>query len=410
LKVLFVNDYGTPSGGAEILTFALRDALRQRGHDARLLTTRARPLPLPLESDYSCFGTTSRMRGVVQSLNPWAARTLRRVLAAFDPDVVHVRMFLTQLSPLVLPELRDRPSLLHVETARSICPVGSKLLPDGRLCSAHYGWVCRGCVPAQDWPLLMMQMALWRRWRGVFDRIVANSHWTRRRLEDDGVPVDEVLWNGVPLAPPRAALARVPTLAFAGRLAPEKGLEVLLQAFRRVRETLPDARLVVAGDGPERDALAQRVVALGLDGHVERLGHLPRRELDARLGSAWVQVVPSLWEEPFGLVAAEAMMRGVAVVASDAGGLAEIVEDGRTGRLVRRGDPAALAEALLDVLSDRALAERMGRAGRARGLAHFDEERCVDRFVEIYEELAARPGSRQQEVSPLRLVPRGGRP
>jgi glycosyltransferase involved in cell wall biosynthesis len=93
------------------------------------------------------------------------------------------------------------------------------------------------------------------------------------------------------------------------------------------------------------------------------------------------------------------MMRGVAVVASDAGGLSEIVEDGRTGRLVRRGDPGALAEALLGILSDRELAERMGRAGRERALAHFDEERYVDRFVAIYEELLARPGARRAAAS-----------
>ncbi len=399
MKILIVSDYGTRSGGAEILTLVLRAALRRRGYDVRLLTSRAQPLPLPVEADYLCFGTTSRMRGVVQSLNPFAARALRRVLAAFDPDIVHVRMFLTQLSPLVLPELRGRPSLLHVETVRTICPTGSKLLPSGETCSVRYGWVCRGCLTAQDWPLLMMQMALWRRWRGAFDRIVANSRWTRRRLEADGVPVDEVVWNGVPVVPPRAAPAPVPTLAFAGRLAPEKGLDLLLHAFRRVRERLPEARLVIAGDGPERDAVARQVSALALDGHVESLGHRPREELDAQLGSAWVQAVPSIWEEPFGLVAAEAMMRGVAVVASDAGGLAEIVEDGRTGRLVRRGDPDALAEALLEILSDRGLAERMGQAGRVRALAHFDEARYVDRFVEIYAELLARRTSRGVRAS-----------
>ncbi len=399
MKILLVSDYGTPSGGAEIMTLALRAALRQRGHDARLLTTRAQPLPIPVEGDYFCFGTTSRMRGVVQTANPFAARALHRTLSVFDPDVVHVRMFLTQLSPLVLPALRGRPTLLHVETVRIICPSGSKLLPSGETCSTRCGWVCRGCLPAQDWPLLMMQMALARRWRAVFDRIIANSHWTRRRLEEDGVPVDDVVWNGVPVVPPRAAPAPVPTVAFAGRLAPEKGLDVLLQAFRRVRERLPEARLVIAGDGPMRDAVAQRVTALGLDGHVECLGHHPRAELDARLGGAWVQAVPSLWEEPFGLVAPEAMMRGVAVVASDAGGLAEIVEDGRTGRLVRRGDPDALAEALLGILSDRELAERMGRAGRERALAHFDDAHYVDRFVEIYHELLTHPGSRRDRAS-----------
>jgi glycosyltransferase involved in cell wall biosynthesis len=107
--------------------------------------------------------------------------------------------------------------------------------------------------------------------------------------------------------------------------------------------------------------------------------------------------VPSRWDEPFGLVAAEAMMRGTAVVVSDAGGLAEQVTEGETGCRVPAGDAAALADALERVLSNRGLAERLGARGREHALANFTLEVYTDRMIEIFDRViadAARPGAR----------------
>ena len=106
MRVLLVNDYGTPAGGAEIVTLTLRDALRTLGHDARLLTSSAGLSRNDARPDYVCSGTTSRARALVQTVNPHAVRVLRRVLSEFAPEVVHVRMFLTQLSPWILRALR----------------------------------------------------------------------------------------------------------------------------------------------------------------------------------------------------------------------------------------------------------------------------------------------------------------
>jgi len=117
------------------------------------------------------------------------------------------------------------------------------------------------------------------------------------------------------------------------------------------------------------------------------LGHLSHPEMECLFDGAWVQTVPSLWAEPFGLVAVEAMMRGTAVVASDSGGLSEIVQHGRTGFLIPTGNIRALAEALLLLLKDRGLAEQMGEAGHEIALARFNETAYVDSFVQLYQTL-----------------------
>jgi Glycosyltransferase Family 4 len=171
VKILLVNDYAVPQGGAEILILNLREALRARGHDARLFASNAGENSSGNLADYTCPGTTSRLRTLLQSANPCAATELPRVLAGFRPDVVHVQMFLTQLSPLILPLLRSVPSLYHVVWYRPICPLGTKLLPDRSSCYSPPGAVCyrTGCLPVLDWVPLMFQMKLSRRWRPVFD-------------------------------------------------------------------------------------------------------------------------------------------------------------------------------------------------------------------------------------------------
>jgi len=243
MKILLVNDYATPTGGAELSAVALRDGLRQRGHDARIFASSAGPPGASSVADYECLGTTSYLRTLLQTANPWAFRKLRRVLVEFQPDIVHVKIFLTQLSPLILPLLRDVPSLYHVVWYRPICPLGTKMLPDGTTCTVRAGAVCyyNHCLPLRDWLPLMAQMRLWRRWRGVFDLIVANSEAVKGRLIAEGIEPVEVIRSGVPIQPARPPLSSPPTVAFAGRLVREKGADLLVRAFSKIAAQIPAA-------------------------------------------------------------------------------------------------------------------------------------------------------------------------
>ena len=157
------------------------------------------------------------------------------------------------------------------------------------------------------------------------------------------------------------------------RLAPEKGIDVLLSAMER----LPDARLLVAGDGPERNELeASAGKNVAFLGFVE--------DIPALLERAALVVVPSR-SEGLGLSALEAMAAGKPVVASRIGGLCEVVVHGETGLLVPPGDPEALAEALKSLLADPARARKMGEAGRARVRAEFDVQAMREKTRAVWE-------------------------
>ena len=397
MRVLLLNDYGTPTGGPDWQMFAIRRGLRARGHQARLLTSSVGVAPERAPSDpgdairpdATCFGTRSSLQKLTQAANPFAWQAVRKELADHPPDVVHVRMFLYQLSPLVLSLFADVPVVYQAATYKTICPKGTKVLPDGAPCAHPPGRVCHseGCLTARSWPLFMAQLALLARGSGHIDRIVAISRQMKDRLEAEGIPRVHVIPNGVRERPARPPLREPPTVAYAGRLVPEKGVEELLRAVALLRRSVPGLRLLVLGDGPQRRELEALADRLGLVDAVEFRGRLGRDAMEETLDRAWVQAVPSRWAEPFGNVATEAMMRGTAVLASRTGGLAEIVLDGETGILVPAGAVEPLAEALRSIVTDRQLAERMGRRGRKRALAEYSEDLCVERFIRLYESI-----------------------
>ena len=396
MRVLILHDFGRRIGGAEHLSLLLRDALRARGHEARLLSSDAdvmrRDVALPVEADATFPGVTGPLQRLTRVANPIAARALRREIADFRPDVVHVRMFLEQFSPLALPELAGTPALLHVVNYLPICPVDTKVLPDGSPCHYRPGLACHraGCLPWLGGVRVAAQHGLMRRHFGVFGDVVANSRWVMGKLRADGLRCDGHVWNGVPDRPARPPLSGPPTVGFAGRLVAYKGVDVLVRAWPAVLARVPGARLVVAGDGPERGELQRLSTQLGVAGAVEFAGHLAQSDLEPLMARAWVQAVPSTWEEPFGLVCAEAMARGTAVVASASGGLAEQVDPGVTGLLAPPGDVAAWGAVLGDLLSDRPRCESLGAAGRERARSLLTHERFVDAFLGRYDALLGR--------------------
>jgi D-inositol-3-phosphate glycosyltransferase len=236
---------------------------------------------------------------------------------------------------------------------------------------------------------------------GAADRIVAanvveRAHlvWyygaTAERVAVIPCGVDTDLFQ--PMARPTAKdlleLGPEPLLLYVGRLDPIKGLETLLQAMTRLDGS---ARLLIIGgdqDDPETgraSRLRERVAALGLAGRVRLLGAQPQRRLRLFYAAAEATVMPSYYES-FGMVALEAMACGCPVVASRVGGLTTTIKDGVTGQLVPEGDPAALAEALGELLGDRQKRDRLGDEA-----AHWAAEHrwpCVAEAVcKLYSEL-----------------------
>lgn len=187
------------------------------------------------------------------------------------------------------------------------------------------------------------------------------------------------------------ARAETPLLVCWSRLRRYKSTDVAVRAFARVREELPDARLLIIGRGPDEERLRRLVGRLGLDGAAEFSGFMEHEDLVHALHRAHVFLNPSP-KEGWGLTVVEAGACGLPTVASDRPGLRDSVRDGETGALVPYGDEAAFAREALTLLRDPELLRRRSEAARAWARS-FSWERCVEESLVVFDQVAGRAGA-----------------
>lgn len=243
----------------------------------------------------------------------------------------------------------------------------------------------------------------------------ANSRYTAESFAP-GDPAISVTYNPLDLerfdtralttAGARAALdlpQGVPLLGVVAQITPWKGQVDVVRALPAIRQAVPDARLVLAGSAKFVSAgtrfdnrsylrmLESEVARLGLEQAVHFIGE--RSDVPALLRGLDVLVMAS-WEEPFGRIAAEAMAMGTATVATSVGGPPEFIVDGRTGVLVAPRDPAAVADAVIDLLQDRAKRERIARDGRSAARARFSLGAYARDLTDVYARMLPPAGRR----------------
>ena len=223
------------------------------------------------------------------------------------------------------------------------------------------------------------------------DAILVGSNYMRQLLVRGGIPAD-----AISILPPvllRSPLSPVlypedsRTILFAGRLAPEKGLHMLIQALASVKG---EWELVVAGEGEERERYEALCTELGLRDRVRFKGWLSQKEMAASYEACACAVVPSLWPEPFGRIGPEAFIRGRPVVAFATGGIQDWLEHGIDGYLSPAGDIGQLALGIQKLLDTPELRTEMGRRAREKAIADWDASTHVSRLVNVFEAVRVR--------------------
>ncbi|HEX9800342.1 MAG TPA: glycosyltransferase family 4 protein [Thermoanaerobaculia bacterium] len=349
MRVLIVTDWMRHAGGAERYVADLRRGLAAAGNEVRLLTSSAGSAAEGT-ADHVAWASEARwVQSVEQIVNLPAAATVRRTVRDFAPEIVLVNMFANHLSPAIFAALGGAPTFLAVTDFKLVCPVFSKILPDGTTCREPEGMAClrRRCVGLPHWLRDRPRYALMRRVVRRVEGVFACSETVRIELARNGVESEVI---ALPVDPPgegfRRRPAAKPLFVFSGRLAAQKGVFELAAAFARLRTEAPTARLRFVGDGPDRGALERRLAELGVGEAVDFTGWVTRESVEEHLADAWAAVAPTRGPEPLGMVALEAIVRGIPVVATRGGGFLETVAEGVTGLLVADGDVDALCGAL----------------------------------------------------------------
>lgn len=364
VRILILHNAYAHVGGEDRVVAAESAALRARGHEVQLCIRDSAALH------------ASKLRGAAETLltlhNPDASRELERALSELRPDLVHVHNLFPRWGLSALRSLaRTRvPVVQTLHNFRWLCAPAIRLR-DGHDCAlcerGNFESAVRfACMHKSRAVSAAYALALsLNRKTGLAEESVARficvSEFVRDVHVAAGFPVKKLVVKGHFLEQlPKASEHDDGTILFAGRLSREKGLSVLLRALAEA----PGLTLKVAGDGPERAELT-RSLSRDVAARVRFLGMLPRARLLEELAISRACVVPSLGSETFGLSALEALAVARPVIASDAGGLPELVKHGVTGWVVARGDVEALAERLRWLAAHPAEARALGRTGRA---------------------------------------------
>jgi glycosyltransferase involved in cell wall biosynthesis len=312
-----------------------------------------------------------------------------------DANVIH--MAGPAFLPLLLSWLIRKPVAIEHHGYHAICPNGLLFhQPTQSPCPGHFmagnRLECvRCCTHQEGWlrGLILTVLTFPRRW--LCKKAAANIAITNHVSVRMALPHSETIYYGTALSAD-SVMTQVPAgtleVAYVGRLVNEKGLGFLLEAAKRLNDEKIPFHLSFIGDGPERSDLESSARHFGLQGNVTFRGDLRDREFEEAIRPIHAVVMPSRWEETAGLAAIEQMMRGRLVIATDIGGLGEVVGD--TGLKFAMGDSGALYSCLKRVIEKPDLIASLGQAARARALEKFSPASMISQHVKLYREIGTR--------------------
>lgn len=389
--ILFLHNRYRTTGGEERTVEDLLWLVREHLHEPAELLARGSMTDRP--------ASLARMRAAAGLLRGGSQpEDVARAVRLSGARIVHAHNLNPSLGWRALAAARAAGArvVLHLHQYRLVCAIG--------VCYTR-GAECTHCHGRNTWPGVRLNcrgslpealaygagLALWqRRLIGQADAVIVPSRFARERLRELGAPLP---WERVHVVPPpvRTPVTRTPApdaergyALVVSRLAPEKGVDVAIAACR-----LAGIPLLIAGDGPERDAL--RALACRDGGEVRFAGQVSAEELGELRAGAAIALVPSRSAETFGIAAAEAMACGLPVAASRVGALPELLEE---RCLAIPGDAHALARAIGSVLAD----PDAGRRGCERVRAVCSPQAVARVLGDVYDEVA-RSGSVYEKVS-----------
>jgi glycosyltransferase involved in cell wall biosynthesis len=408
MRILMLADFYPPVvGGLERVVADLSRALAARGHEVAVATL-AHDGVATVEDDQGV--SVHRLRGLAQYATPFfkdpnrrfapptpdplLARQLAKLVREWHPDVIHAHGW-SVYSYLPIKRRGGVPLVLTLHDYGNFCVRRDLLFHGATVCDGPTVRKCLSCAFATYGPpkalILAGGLALGRQWHGAIDRFVAISNVVAQQAHahiapDADIPIlpSFVADAVTSYRPPATRSSRLPAgeyILFVGAFGRHKGVGTLLEAYAK----LPDAPTLLLiggklGESPWPES--------GPPPGVQVIHDAPHELVLEAWANCQLGIVPSLWEEPLGLVALEALAQGKPLIASRIGGLTDIVDDGETGLLVPPGDATALRDAIVTLLADPALGQRLGAAGRVRVRDRFTAAVVVPKLETIYAELA----------------------
>jgi glycosyltransferase involved in cell wall biosynthesis len=369
MKILQVNKFYYPKDGVSNYLLALEEKLKELGHEVRVFTMdNPKNIPSPDQKYFVSYLSFDDNR----PLNIWhsftrifysreAKHKFQSLIDDFHPDIIHIHNIYHQISPSILSvALKNKiPVVMHLHDYKLICP-NYKLFTKGAVCKRcrggkYYNCLLNKCLKDSYLKSLggSLEMyfhhKIWKIYEKGIKLFIAPSEFMKKTCEEFGWPEKKIIClknffkapitNGQVLNYNELG----DYLLYFGRLAKEKGVDVLLKALAKT-----DEKLKIAGEGPAEKQLNDLSASLnlktGTGERVEFLGFKSGEELEYLIRYAKAVIIPSVWLENMPLNLLESLAQGKIIIASNIGGIPEIIKNGKNGFLFTPGDAGDLAD------------------------------------------------------------------
>ncbi|MEM4640997.1 MAG: glycosyltransferase family 4 protein [Candidatus Pacearchaeota archaeon] len=388
MKILMVNDTIEFIGGAETYFHNLSKSLNEKGCEIITLSEepkKQKNFSYIKKQYYSKMYPDGKFKYAISRFwNIYARKKMKEIIKIEDPDIIHFHNVFSRLSPSVIFEAtKHKPTVITIHDTRFDCPNFMYLDKNFNVCNRTFGFKC---LLMQDVPLHIffyqyLRNFLYRKALEKVDAIITLNEFVKNKLKllikNKDIFVQLLF---VPYSPNILKIKRENFILFVGRIEHYKGLEYLIKAMSIVNKHF-DVHLVVAGDGKERKKMEN--LANEINVNIKFLGKVTHNKILELYKKACIVCVPSLMDNS-PLVVYEAMSCGAPIIASNVGGIRDLINNNTDGLLVKPKNSKEIAEKIMLLLHNKKLREKIGNNAQKKAKKEFNKEKHVNKILEIY--------------------------
>lgn len=385
MKILQIHNYYKIRGGECSVVNMEEALLSKNGHNVQQFVRDSQNIDnMSVSGKINSFVNIPYNRRIYQDI----AQTIK----SDRPDIAHVHNVFPLISPSVYAALHDCniPVVQTIHNYRFMCPNG-QFFVNGHICedcqsSGFYSALKKKCFRNNRVLSTLYAISISRMWRtGVIQKYItkyiALNYFVAKKLAVSGIPDANIEICGNFIEPLASSFSNKKNyILFLGRLSAEKGINTLLHALSK----LDNVRLKIAGSGPEESNLKEQAKRYCRN-NVDFLGHVSGDEKYKLIAEAQCMIVPSEWYENFPVSVMESLSLGTPVIASNIGGLPDMIEHNVTGLLFKAGDPDNLAECIKSLLSDSVRLTEMSNHATTAAKNKFSPEKHLNQLIDIYQ-------------------------
>lgn len=395
MRILLVNKFHYLRGGSEKYYFELAQLLKSKGHTVGFFSMKHEENITTGDAEYFVeeidLNTGSKLKALDVIYSQENKRLMAKALEEFKPDIVHINNFQRQLSASIIDAIKEKniPIVMTVHDLNPICPA-SIMLYNGEVCDdcitkGYAQCIKKKCVKGSTLKSTLGVMEkkyydIHKVFRKI-DCIISPSEFNKNQLVNGKLKYNEIvtLHNFVNESE-RNEYVLGEYAFYLGRLSKEKGILNLIEAIGDI----PDAKLLIAGDGPERERIEAYISDHKLDGRITLLGYQNQDSIHKYITNSRFVVIPSICNENCPYSVLEAMEIGKPIVASRIGGIPELIADGENGYLYKADDINELKEKLTLLLDNDDKVNRFAQKSRELYESYYSPDSYYNELIKIY--------------------------